>query len=182
MANINEDDNKLVLYADSDDDWLDKESYCACCDVPIEEVNDDAFYDWVRSCKETYLEDMREALLENLPNEPVIIEGKVWTIKGMKEITPVIVTDDSRDSNVWAAIKKCSNVGGDANVTIALNTDTGALEIAVAHHDGTNSFTVRQINWISYGIVNWILAEGEDDEHKYSDIIYDEFTPDQFEL
>ena len=180
-----DEDRYLELYSDElgDDGWLSKEEYLECSglDDP-EEIEDDAYYDWVNECQRTYLEDLRAALLEHLPNNPVVIFGNIGAWDGTHEIVPEIITDDPKESNVWAAILKCANVSGQSSTTIKLDTQTGDLIVEVSHHDGTNSFTVRKVAEESFDLVNTLKDWGEDEENKYENIKYAEFTPDEFEL
>lgn len=181
-------DSKIVLYTDDESDWLSRESYRSCYDLADDEdvegdPNDDEnYYNWVYDCKSSYLEDMREALRRNPQDSPVIITGTVGSWFSKRAIMPAIVSSSDGDSNTWTAIRKCTSLSGDVSFTITLNKDDGSLEITVSHHDGTNCFTLRKVAKESWDLIDWLENEGEDDEHKYSDIVYTEFTSDEFEL
>lgn len=182
----NEDDRYLTLYSDEADDdsgWLSREEYRECSDLgDLEEIEDDAYYDWVNECQRSCLEDLRAALLEHLPNNPVVIFGNIGAWDGTHEIVPEIINDDPKESNVWAAIRKCSDLRGQCNVAIKLDIQTGDLLVEVSHHDGANSFTLRKVAEESYDLVNTLKDRGEDEENKYSDIKYEKFTPEDFEI
>lgn len=175
--NTEQQESKSIVIFDDDPcgEWLSKEIYSECCDVPEEEIEDDAYYDWVSCCLQTTWEDFKEAVKKHLDDHLCVVTGHLGLWNGSPEIEPEICCD------TLEALEKCFDIRGDHYETVAIEED-GSLTVSVHHHDGCNSFTLRKVAPESEGLALYIQDYGEDEESKFSDIKYVKYAQEEFEL
>ena len=157
--NTEQQESKSIVIFDDDpcSEWLNKENYSACCDVPKDEIEDDAYYDWVSCCLQSTWEDFKEAVKNHLDDNLCVVTGHLGLWNGSPEIEPEICCD------TLEALEKCFDIRGDHYETVAIEED-GSLTVSVHHHDGCNSFTLRKVAPESEGLALCIQDYGEDDK------------------
>lgn len=176
--NTTEQQEKPIVVFDDDPcgEWLSKESYSACCEIPEDEIdNDPYYYDWVNFCLQNNWEDFAAAVKKHLSDSLCVVTGDLGLWNGSHEIVPEICGD------TFEALEKCFNLRGDHSETVAIEED-GSLSVSVQHHDGCNHFSLHKVAKESEPLAHHIQDWGEDEDAKLSDIKFEKYSPEEFEL
>lgn len=169
---------KSVIIFDDDTcaDWVNEEVYRECTDLePDEEIDSDSYWSWVSDCIHSAWEDFKAAIRKHLDGNLCVITGNLGLWNGNPEIMPEIC------SNTLEALERCFDIRGDHFETVAIEED-GSLSVNVHHHDGCNCFTLRKVAKESEGLALYIQDYGEDEESKFSDIKFEKYNHEDFEL
>jgi hypothetical protein len=141
MKKVDYKHGRFVL-VDTDPFQFEYESYEDWCDINDEEPqgeDSEDFYNW---CEEEsanqFNEDMDNIRCCKEYNVPCLINGSLGLWWGKPTIAPV------RCESVYDAVKKCMDGNYDKQVEVAYND--GKIEVKVAHHDGTNVFTITALS------------------------------------
>ena len=177
---MNMNEKSIVIYTDDEtndslNDALSKEAYAESCGISVEEVEDDAYYNWVSDNLLFYWQDFKNAVENHLSDNMCIITGKLGLWNGQPEIEPEIC-----DSTL-EAIDMCINIRGEHYKTVSLEDD-GSLTVEVSHHDGCNVFTLRLVAPESEELAIYIRNYGEDEECRFEDIVYEKYEEEDFIL
>lgn len=139
MEKIDFKHGKFVLVTNEVDynEWS-QEDYKDFCDVNEIKYDAEDFYGWVEDETMCNYEGDLEAIREYDDYKvPVLITGTLGLWCGHPEIEPV------RMESVYEALVKCI---GESGEYVTAEWDDGKIEVRVAHHDGTNFFTIRALS------------------------------------
>lgn len=123
---------KWLVYSDDMDDMLgDREerlqTYSECCDVPLDEIEEDPFEDWCASCMRSYYEDFNSWLT---PNQECLLIADTGLWYGRRA-----------GGDIDTISSLLSRAYQDDNEVYYFPKD-GHIEITAHHHDGTNYYKI----------------------------------------
>ena len=129
---------ECVLFDEIDTDYdVLREEYAECNDISVEEIDDNRFYDWVYMVQRDEWECLESNIKYSKYNTDCVITGQLGLWNGRPTIQPV------RCNSVIEALDKIVN---NANGYIKVTLKNGCIEVAQAHHDGTNYFEIHILN------------------------------------
>ena len=177
MNTTEQQEKSIVVFDDNlSNDWLSIENYAECNDIEPGDAEDDPYYyDWVNFCLQNNWEDFAAAVKKHLSDSLCVVTGDLGLWNGSHEIVPEICGD------TFEALEKCFDLRGDHSETVAIEED-GSLSVSVQHHDGCNRFTLHKVAKESEPLAHHIQDWGEDEDAKFSDIKFEKYSPEEFEL